>query len=79
MRCVPTKISQYAPTCYITKDFGRFKDYKIHISKNYIENKLSSTLIYITDKADKWLVSKLKYFEGGERKTLWSKNKDAMV
>lgn len=69
-----TRTVMYAPSCYITKDLGRFKDYKIQITKNYINNKLASTLCYVTDKSGKWLRSKLKYIENGKQKLLWSKN-----
>lgn len=69
-----TKTTMYAPSCYITKDLGRFKDYKIHITKNYINNKLASTLYYVTNKAGEWIESKLKYIENGKKKIIWSKN-----
>jgi hypothetical protein len=68
-----TRTAMYAPSCYITKDLGRFKDYKIQITKNYINNKLASTLYYVTDKVGKWLGSKLKYIENGKQKIIWSK------
>lgn len=74
IRLGTTKTSVYAPKCYITKDLGRFKDYKIQITRNFINNKLSSTLFYVTDKAGKWLGSKLKYIEDGVQKVIWSKN-----
>ena len=74
IRLGTTKTSVYAPSCYITKDLGKFKDYKIQITKNYINNKLASTLYYVTDKAGKWLTSKLKYIEDGKKKIIWSKN-----
>ena len=74
IRTAPTKVSVYAPKCYITKDVGQFKDYNIRITRNYLNNKLASTLYYVTDKAGKWLRSKLKYIENGKQKLLWSKN-----
>ena len=74
IRTAPTKVSVYAPKCYITKDIGQFKDYNIRITRIYLNNQLASTLYYVTDKAGKWLRSKLKYIENGKQKLLWSKN-----
>lgn len=75
IRTAPTKVSVYAPKCYIVKDVGQFKDYNIRITRNYLNNKLASTLYYVTDKAGKWLRSKLKYVEGDKKKILRSENK----
>lgn len=75
IRTAPTKVSVYAPKCYIVKDVGQFKDYNIRITRNYLNNKLASTLYYVTDKAGKWLRSKLKYIEGDKKKVLRSENK----
>lgn len=69
-----TKVSRYAPHSYLTEDFGRYKDYKFHITKNYVDDKLKCSLCYVTDKAGKWITSKLKYVENGVRKVIWSKN-----
>ena len=73
IRIGKTKTSYYAPNCYITKDLGKYKDHKFQITKNYIGNKLGSTLCYVTDIAGNWVVSKLKYVEDGVRKVIWSK------
>ena len=75
VRTSPTRVYMYAPAKYLTEDFGRFKDYKIHITKSYINDKLSQKLFYVTDSAGKWIKSKLKYFEDGKWKITRSENK----
>lgn len=69
-----TKITEYAYKSYIKKDYGRFKDYSIYIQKNYLMGKLASTLISIK-KGEKWLKSKLKYFDNGIKKVIRSEAK----
>ena len=70
IRIKPTKTSYYYPNCYIQNEVGLFKGREIIISKNFIDDKISSRLIYIKDKTGKWLKSKLKYFEDGKWKIL---------
>lgn len=68
------KISKYTYNCFIEKSKGSYKGYDLSIQKNYINNRLCSTLICIS-KAGKWIKSKLKYFENGRQtKVLRSKN-----
>ena len=74
IRKTPTRYTFYDKNCYITDEFGRFKDYKIIITRNYINNKLSQTLMYITDKRDNWIMSKLKTFKNGEKTVIRSEN-----
>jgi hypothetical protein len=54
----------------VEKEEGLFKGKQVILSKNFINDKLSSRLIYVKDEAGKWLKSKLKYLENGEWKTL---------
>ena len=70
IRIKPTKTSYYYPNCYVQKEVGLFKGKEIIISKNFINDKLSSRLIYIKDETGKWLKSKLKYLEDGKWKVL---------
>ena len=70
----PTKTSHYYPNCYVEKEVGSIKDKEVTISKNFMNDKLTSRLICVKDKADKWLKSKLKYFEDGKWKTLKREN-----
>lgn len=70
VRLKPTKVSHYYPNCFVEKEEGLFKGKQVIISKNFINDKLSSRLIYVKDEAGKWLKSKLKYLENGEWKTL---------
>ena len=74
VRLAPTKKMMYAPNCFIEKDCGEYKGRNITITKNYINNKLCSTLFYVKNKAGKWLESTLKYVENGTKKILRSKN-----
>lgn len=71
---IPTKRICY-PNGFIEKDIVKLKDHTLLIARNYPNGKLSSTLYYVTDKAGKWLTSKLKYFEDGIQKTIRSENK----
>lgn len=70
IRIKPTKTALYYPNCYVQKEVGVYRGKEIIITKNFINDKLSSRLIYVKDQAGKWLKSKLKYLEGGEWKVL---------
>lgn len=70
IRAGNTKVIQYAKDSYITQDFGRFKDKKILITKNFIDNKLTSTHYYLSDKHDNWIKSKLKTIENNVLKVI---------
>jgi len=74
IRIKPTKTTYYYPNCFVEKEIGLFKGKEVIISKNFINDKLSSRLIYVKDKAGKWLKSKLKYFEDGKWKVLRGEN-----
>lgn len=70
-----TKTSKYAYKCYIDKFYGTYKGHDLFVQRNYINNKLCSTLISIK-KAGEWVKSKLKYFDNGRQtKILRSKAK----
>ena len=66
--------------CYLEENIKNFKDKQVLIRNDYVDDKLISTLIYVS-KAGKWLKSKLKVFHDGKRiQTLESRNKnDRMV
>lgn len=66
-----TKKCYYASHCWNVKTFGKYKDYDIKVFEDYINGQFCSTLISIS-KAGKWIKSKLKYFEDGKKKMLWS-------
>ena len=70
IRAGNTKVIQYAKDSYITQDFGRFKDKKILITKNFINNRLASTHYYLSDKHDNWIKSKLKTIENNVLKVI---------
>lgn len=67
----PPKKRCYATDCWNIKSVGKYKDYDVKVYNDYMYKKYRSTLICIS-KAGKWIKSKLKYFDGSERKTLWS-------
>ena len=71
---VPTKRIHYLPNGFIEKDIVRLKDHTLLIARNYPNGKLTSTLYYVTDKAGKWIKSKLKFVEGGVQKVIRSEN-----
>jgi hypothetical protein len=75
----PTKIINYATNKYLTKDKGCYKGCEVTITKNFIDNQLTSKLIYLKDTTGKWLKSKLKYFEEGQWKVLESRRNEVMV
>jgi hypothetical protein len=70
IRIKPTKTSYYYPNCYIEKEVGLFNGKQVILSKNFMNDKLTSRLIYIKDETGKWLKSKLKYLEDGQWKVL---------
>jgi hypothetical protein len=72
---IPTKRTYYLADCYWEKDIINLKDYTVSITRNYLENELVSKLIYVKDKAGKWVKSKLRYFENGKWKVTRSENK----
>lgn len=74
IRVKPTKTSHYYPNCFVEKEVGLFKGKEIIISKNFMNDKLTSRLIYIKDETGKWLKSKLKYLEDGKWKVLKGEN-----
>ena len=59
VRVGKTKVYKYGESSYLAQDFGRFKDKKILITKNTIENKLTCIHYYLSDKHDKWIKSKV--------------------
>lgn len=75
IRIKPTKKIPYANNCYITEDIGFFKDRRISITKNYVNDKLTSVLYYVKDNVGNWVKSKLKYIENDKKRVIWSKNK----
>ena len=66
IRIKPTRKIPYANNCYITEDIGFFKNRRISITKNYIDEKLTSVLYYVKDNVGNWVKSKLKYIENGK-------------
>lgn len=66
-----TKKCVYAPNCWNTKTTGNYKDYEIRVFDNYINGRFCSTMICLR-KAGEWVKSKLRYFEDGKMKSLWS-------
>lgn len=69
----------YEPNCFLEENIKRFKGKNFLIRNDYVNNKLISTLIYMT-KAGKWVKSKLKIFrEGKLAKVVRSQNGDRMV
>ena len=69
----------YAPNCFLEENIKKFKGKNFLIRNDYVDNKLISTLIYMT-KAGKWVKSKLKIFrEGKLAKTIRSQKSDRVV
>lgn len=66
VRVKPTRKIPYASNCFITEDLGVFKNKKISITKNYVDNELTSTLYYVKDNLGNWVKSKLKCFKGNK-------------
>lgn len=65
----------YAPNCWNEMSEGSFKNYNFKVFKNYINGTYGSTLIVLKN-GEKWIKSKLKYFEDGKLKALWSYAKE---
>ena len=72
---VPTKRIYYSLNSFLEKDIVKLKDHTLLITRNYPNGELNSTLFYLTDKAGRWIKSKLKYLEDGAQKTIRSENK----
>lgn len=70
VRIKPTKVSHYYPNMRIEKEVGLFKGHEVTVSKNFVNNKITSRLIYVKDNTGKWLKSKLKYLDEGVWKVL---------
>ena len=69
----------YSKYGFIEKTVYKFKDKEVEISKNYLNEQLLCTLIYVKQ-AGKWVKSKLKYFKDGKVcKTLTSSKDDKTV
>lgn len=68
----PVRRIDYRPNCYIEKEIVKLKENTILVSRNYLDNKLSSTLFYVKNKAGNWVKSKLKYIEDGVLKVIRS-------
>lgn len=60
---------QTIATSYGQKVIGAYKNKNISIHYDYRDN---TKMFYITNSLNKWIKSKLEYFQNGVKKVIWS-------